>query len=206
MNNARMLARVLTPILASSLALATGCATAPVASTRAIPADLQIGGLAQRTNFEQQPTSTTASGSSQPADDAPDSEKKQRRRKVLYFLGLGAAGFGVVSTAGFGIGGRVVQGKLSNGYDDGSLSRADEDRLTSTGETMNGLTIGSAVIGLAGALLAATVYGIDHSKCGELPPRRKRCPGKADPEPAETQTAEPAAEPAAEPSAEPAAQ
>lgn len=165
--------------LALPLAALTGCATAPVATTRAIPADLQLGAMAHRTSFElEEPPAGTSAGQDDAVKDSPDTDKKKRRRKVLFFLGVGATGFGVLGATGFGIGGRVVQEQIADGYADGSISRDREDTLTTRGETMNGLAIGSAVIGLAGALLAATVYGVDHAKCGDLPPRRKRCPDR----------------------------
>jgi len=91
---------------------------------------------------------------------------------------VGAAGFGTLGVTSFGIGGRVVQAQLANGYDDGSLTRDREDTLTTTGEVMNGLAIGSAVVGLAGVILASTMYGIDHARCGDLPPRREQCPDR----------------------------
>ena len=39
-----------------------------------------------------------------------------------------------------------------------------------------GLGILILVLPLAGVILAATMYGIDHARCGDLPPRRKQCP------------------------------
>ena len=165
--------------MALPLALLTGCVTAPTMTARPLPADLQIGAMSQRTAFElDDGVETSTSAEELPAEEAPDSEKKKRRRKVLFALGVGATGFGLLGWTGFGIGGRVVQGQLSNGYDDGSLTREREDTLTTRGEVMNGLAIGSAVVALAGALFTATVYGIDHARCGDLPPRRKQCPDR----------------------------
>ncbi len=169
-------------LLPLSLAVLTGCMTTSVTTPRLLPADLHVGSLDQRTDFERDRRDTDAA----PArEDAPDTDKKKRRRRSLFFLGVGAAGFGVVGTTGFGIGGRVVQAQISNGYDDGSLTRDREDTLTTTGEVMNGLTIGSAAIGLAGVILAATMYGIDHARCGSLPPRREDCPDHSAPASAE---------------------
>ena len=144
-----------------------------------LPHDLQIGAMSQRTSFELDdgPDVAVATEADEPRrEDEPDTDKKQRRRKALFFLGAGAAGFGVLGVTAFGIGGRVVQAQMSNGYDDGSLTRDREDTLALRGDVMNGMAIGSAVVGLAGIILAATVYGIDHARCGDLPPKRKRCP------------------------------
>ena len=179
-----MYARSLAVALAGVTGL-TGCVSAATPPPRVIPADLQVGKMAHRTQFElDDPSATVAAGPSSTDDDfdvdEPESDKKKRRRKILFFLGAGAAGFGVVGTTGFGIGGRVVQAQVANGYDDGSLTRDRHDTLTTTGEVMNGLAIGSAVVGLAGVILASTMYGIDHARCGDLPPRRKDCPGRDD--------------------------
>ncbi len=170
--------------LALPLAALTGCATASAPSPRLLPPDLRLGSLSERTAFEDPAVESSTTGSRDAPDDRArdegprDTPKKRRRRKVLFFLGAGAAGFGGLGVVGFGIGGRVVQGQLDRGYDEQTLTRSEEDTLTTTGEVMNGLAIGSAVIGLAGVILAATAYGIDHARCGDLPPRRKRCPDR----------------------------
>ncbi|MEX1361986.1 MAG: hypothetical protein AB1Z98_02605, partial [Nannocystaceae bacterium] len=169
--------------LALPLALLTGCATVgPTTSVRmhSLPSDLQLGAMSQRTSFELDDSrdAPVATASYDSDDDSPQTDKQERRRKILFFLGVGAAGFGVLGGLGFGIGGRVVQAQLSNGYDDNSLTRDREDTLTTRGEVMNGMMIGSVVVGLAGIILASTVYGIDHVRCGDLPPRRKDCPDR----------------------------
>jgi len=166
--------------LALPLAALTGCATATYSSPRPLPNDLQLGGLTARTAFEldDRGAPPPSSEPNVPADE-PETAKQARRRKVLFFLGVGATGFGTLGVTSFGIGGRVVQAQLANGYDDGSLTRDREDTLTTTGEVMNGLAIGSAAVGLAGVILASTMYGIDHARCGDLPPRREHCPGRA---------------------------
>jgi hypothetical protein len=164
--------------LALPLAAVTGCASSP--APRLLSADLHLGALDQRTAFELDDRgSDRVDERDAPDDDVVDTPKKQRTRRLLYFTGLGAIGFGVVGTLGFGIGGRIVQAQMKNGYEDGSLTRDRQEQLDTTGEVMNGLAIGSAVVGLLGIITAAAVYGVDHSRCGELPPRRKQCDGKA---------------------------
>lgn len=166
----------------------SACATGPIGGQLASPSsgprlvspDLHVGGLDERTRFELDDSASPPATKRDASKDRVDTPKKQRRRKVLYFLGLGSAGFGVLGVTGFGIGGRIVQGQLQNGYDDGTLTRDREDQLNTTGDVMNGVAIGSAVIGLAGVILSATMYGIDHARCGELPPRRKDGCGDAD--------------------------
>lgn len=167
--------------LALPLAALTGCATA--APTRLLSTDLHMGSLDQRTSFELDDRGSARATERDAPDDtharadrrAADTEKKQRIRKLLYWTGIGAFGFGAVGTVGFGVGGRIVQAQLKNGYEDSDLTRDREDQLTTTGQVMNGLAIGSAVVGLLGIAIAATAYGIDHARCGELRPRRKQC-------------------------------
>lgn len=170
--------------LALPLAALTGCATA--APARLLSTDLHVGSLDQRTSFELDQRdsgrgSARADERDAPDDDArekrreADTEKKQRLRRALYWTGIGAFGFGAIGTVGFGAGGRIVQAQLKNGYEDSDLTRDREDQLTTTGQVMNGLAIGSAVVGLLGIAIAATAYGIDHARCGELRPRRKQC-------------------------------
>jgi len=166
-------------LVALPLALLTGCTTAAT-GPRLLSPDLHIGSLDQRTAFELDDSGDAARAERDAPDDRVDTPKTKRRRKSLFFLGVGGMAFGVLGTTGFGIGGRVVQAQIANGYDDGDLTRDRSDTLSTTGEVMNGLTIGSAVIGLAGVILAATMYGIDHARCGDLPPRRDEC-GDAEP-------------------------
>lgn len=172
------------------LVLLTGCATASASSPRLLASDLHVGVLDERTAFELDTFEPETAPEAAPAapeaqDDSRkarvDTPKKRRRRKGLFFLGVGAAGFGALGTLAFGIGGRVVQAQIANGFDDGTLTRDRGDTLSTTGEVMNGLAIGSAVLGLAGVILAATVYGVDHNRCGDLPPRRKQCPERKAP-------------------------
>lgn len=162
--------------LALGLAALTGCATSP--APRVMPSDLGVEVLSARTSFEQEPAEDSRRRSRRSApDDRVDTPKKKKRRRALFFLGVGAAGFGGLGVLSFGIGGRIVQAQIANGFDDGSLTRDERNRLDTTGEVMNGLAIGSAVVGLAGLILAAAAYGVDHSRCGTLPPRRKHCGG-----------------------------
>ncbi|MEM9462676.1 MAG: hypothetical protein AAGF11_51485 [Myxococcota bacterium] len=191
--------------LAAPLALLTGCATASASTPHLLAADLHVGALDERTAFEldafEPEDGRDAPNTGRAPKDRVDTPKKQRRRKGLFFLGIGAAGFGALGLLGFGIGGRVVQGQISNGYADGTLTRERSDSLATTGEVMNGLTIGSAALGLAGLILAGTMYGIDHARCGELPPRRKKCPKKGEASDASPADASPSAPADASPSA-----
>jgi len=161
--------------LALPLAALTGCTTAVSSGPRLLSPDLHVGVLEQRTAFELDDRSGAPVADEDPPRAAIDTPKKQRRRRGLFFLGIGAVGVGVLGVTGFGIAGRVIQERVHDGYDEGSLSRDDVDRLDSNGDLMNGLAIGSAALGIAGIILGAVTYGIDHARCGDLPPRRKEC-------------------------------
>jgi hypothetical protein len=152
------------------LGLCVACVSAPPAPRMLAP-DLQIGALAERTRFEQ----SDFDRSEPETDHGARPERRQRTRTALFWTGIGMVSFGAVGFAGFGIGGRVVQRKIERGFEDGSLTHDDKDRLDRTGVAMNGLAIGSGVVGLLGIGLAALVYGIDNAKCGELKPRRSAC-------------------------------
>lgn len=182
MMHPRWLALPLAAIVGS--ASITGCASitgyTPDPGPRLLSPDLHVGTLDQRTRFELDDQGSGAAEREAPDDEgAPvDTPKQQRRRKLLYLTGLGALGFGAVGFTAFGLGGRIVQAQLRNGYDDADLMRDREEQLQTTGKVMNGLAIGSAVVGILGLITAATVYGIDHARCGDLRPRRKDCPDR----------------------------
>ena len=173
-------------LVAVGLALSTGCATTSATFSRPtlprpIAADIRVGAMGERTQFEQVPLEA-------PADDSGGATRAEKRRKSLFWGGIGLLGIGTVGFMGFGIGGRVVQKQIADGYDNGTLTREDEDKLRKRGELMNGLAIGSAVVGLAGAILASVTYGIDRTRCGQLKPRRD-CGGPDEYKSAETREA-----------------
>ena len=176
--------RALRLSLVLGLVPALACATTPTISTTvAGPPSmtaLRVGTVSQRSDFEKR-EDARSNPEPEPATDEERTaaeDKAARRRKGAFWAGVGLFSFGTLGTIGFGIGGRVVQAQIASGYDKEDLTRADEDRLETTGEVMNALMATSAVIGLAGIALAATAYGVDHARCGNLPPRREECPPK----------------------------
>lgn len=156
-----------------AMAIATsGCATAVSMPHR--PTVLQIGTVSEPSSFEKREAAR-----SNDAFDKPDQADDAKRRKGAFWAGVGMASIGALGAVAFGIGGRVVQAQLANGYDNEDLSQADEDRLRSTGRGMNAVTITSASIGLFGVALLSIAYAIDHSRCGDLPPKRADCGDRA---------------------------
>lgn len=188
MNNT---ASILAIVIATA---ASGCATA--ASMPRGPTVLQIGAVSEPSSFEKR--EAARSNDTFDKADKPDDAK---RRKGAFWAGVGLASIGALGAVAFGIGGRVVQAQLANGYDNEDLSQADEDRLRTTGRAMNGVTITSASIGLFGVALLSVAYALDHSRCGDLPPKRADCGDRARQSKAEPAAA--ATESHAGPSAEP---
>lgn len=179
---------------ATSLAIALamtlpGCA-ASTAFVRA-PTGLRVGSVTQASSFEKNEAAKTRKSdraSDTRFDSKQDEEKANaaKRRKAAFWSGVGLAAAGAGLTIGFGVGGRVVQGQIANGYENEDLTHADEDRLRTTGEVMNGLTIGSVLVGLVGVGILSVAYALDHARCGDLPPKRDICGDRPRAEPAPT--------------------
>lgn len=179
--------------LAIALAMTLpGCA-ASTAFPRA-PTGLRVGSVTQASSFEKNEAAKTRTSdrSDSRFDGKQDREKANaaKRRKAAFWSGVGLAAAGAGLTIGFGIGGRVVQGQIANGYDDEDLTHADEDRLRTTGEMMNGLTIGSVLVALVGVGILSVSYALDHARCGDLPPKRDICADRPRGEPATAAAAE----------------
>lgn len=141
---------------------------------RALPSDLQLGRLAERTTFEQ----TDASGERiETSDDdfGDEDSDAQRKRKAAFLGGVVASAVGGAMAIGFGAAGQVTENQLDDGYNEG-LTRTEESDLRDRGKAFNGVTIGGAALAIAGLTLTAIVLGIDHRKCGTLiKSRRKEC-------------------------------
>ncbi|MEM6290936.1 MAG: hypothetical protein AAGA54_06705 [Myxococcota bacterium] len=175
-----------TAALSLLLAVSTGCAsTASLSSApplRPVPADLQVGRLAERTAFEQDDFSDGARGSSDPApaDDvrADDDEDAQRKRKAAFIAGVIASAVGGAVAIGFGAAGQVTENRLDDAYRDG-LTREEEQGFQDRGEAFNGVAIGGSALAVVGLSVTAIVVGIDYTKCGSLmKKRRKECEAK----------------------------
>ncbi|MEM6995557.1 MAG: hypothetical protein AAF721_33915 [Myxococcota bacterium] len=174
---------------------ASGCAT--MASTPHAPTGLRIGAVSEPSNFEKRERTRDSGRNADDLDDSAPADAA-KRRKGAFWAGVILASFGAAGSIGFGLGGRIVQAQLSRGYDDEDLTRDDEDRLRNTGEVMNGLTIGTAAVGLFGVALLSVAYALDHARCGDLPPKREDCPrrrsgrapAEAEPEPESSPTAD----------------
>lgn len=141
---------------------------------RALPSDLQVGRLSERTAFEQ----TDASGEriDTSDDDLGDEDNDaQRKRKGALVGGVVASALGGAMAIGFGVAGQVTESQLDDGYSEG-LTRTEESDLRDRGGAFNGVAIGGAALAVAGLALTAIVLGIDHRKCGEfIKSRRKEC-------------------------------
>jgi hypothetical protein len=142
-----------------------GCASLQPQITPPIEPSPTLGAMTERTEFEREGRDTSL-------DDSDT--KKRNVTPALMWTGVALASVGAVGTLGFGIAGRVTQGKIDDGFEDG-MTRKELDDLESRGETWNTVAITSASIGLAGAVLAMVVYGVDYTRCGPLAPKKRRC-------------------------------
>lgn len=174
-------------LIAASLATAVGCASSPTINYAPDPARM-YGAVARRTAFEEgadapqapaaEPAPVAGPAPRQPAD-ITEPQKGQGARTGIFWAGIATTIVGAAMLTGFGIGGRVVQARLKDGYEDGDLTYAREDELRDRGNTFNQLAAAGAGITLVGAAVAAIVYGVDYSRCGSLAKRRKDCKPKS---------------------------
>jgi len=142
-----------------------GCASLQPQITPPIEPSPTLGSMSETTAFESE-------GRDPSLDDS--GPKKRNVTPPLMWTGVALASLGAVGTIGFGIAGRVAQDKIDDGFDEG-MTRSELDDLERRGETWNTLAITSASIGIAGAVLAAVVYGVDYTRCGPLAPKKRRC-------------------------------
>lgn len=165
--------------LAVLCASATACAPVMQRPTpRALPSDLQVGRLGERTAFEQHDAAGNPVDASD--DDLHDEDTAQRRRKGALIAGVVASAVGGAMAIGFGAAGQITENQLDKGYDDG-LSRAEESDLRDRGEAFNGVAIGGAALAVAGLSLTAVILGIDYTRCGNLVKKRRKQCRKASP-------------------------
>ena len=147
---------------------------------RALPSDLQLGRLAERTAFEQTDASGDRIDTSDDLSDEDSAKDDQRKRKAVFLGGVVASAVGGAMAVGFGAAGQITENQLNDGYGEG-MTRTEESDLQDRGKAFNGVAIGGAALTVAGLALTAIVLGIDHRKCGELiKSRRKECRKNAD--------------------------
>ena len=160
--------KTIATVLSATLLLGVpACATGPVLHP---PTGLRIGAVSEPSSFEKRHAASTND-----TFEAPEKSDASRRRKLAFWAGVGLAAGGAAGALGFGIGGRVTQAQVAKGYEDESLTRADEARLERQGNVMNALTLTTVGIGLFGLALLSVAYALDHARCGELPPKRDDC-------------------------------
>jgi len=166
------------------IALATATATACVSFDTARPAPARIDSrlhivpvLAAKTSIEAEPAPAPASESA--SKDTDDGGKRSGKRTTathaVLWTGVVLTALGGAGLIGFGGASFATDSKLSRGYAEDGLSREEADTLISRGETLNTATIISASVGLLGALLAVTAYGVEYTNCGPLALKSRRC-------------------------------
>lgn len=162
-----------------ALGLSIGCVSTQT-TVRPLPPDLRIGTLAHATAFEQDapPAKAPQRQSRAVDDDLPDEGNRGRGRVIAFWTGVGMLTAGTAGLIGFGAAGAAFENKLANGYRDGGLTHAEEQRYQDNGELMNNLAIGATVLALAGLVTGAVALGLDYTNCGRLV-KRKNCPKTA---------------------------
>ncbi len=129
--------------------------------------------LAARTSIETD--SEPAASESDTREDTGNSGKRVTATHAVLWTGVVLASLGGAGLLGFGATGLASDRKLSRGYEEDGLTHEEQDTLIKRGEAMNTATIISASVGLLGALIAVTAYGVEYTKCGRLAPKRRRC-------------------------------
>ncbi len=158
------------PILALITAGTTACASfeAPRPGPSAlIDSRLHIVPvLAAKTSIEAEP---------EPADTGGRRAGRTTATHAVLWTGVVLAALGGAGLVGFGATSYATDSKLSKGYNEDGLTRDEQQTLIDRGEAMNTATIISASVGLLGALMAVTAYGVEYTNCGPLAPKSRRC-------------------------------
>ncbi|MEZ4384442.1 MAG: hypothetical protein R3A79_24145 [Nannocystaceae bacterium] len=158
--------------LVAATALSTACATFESPQPRARPIDSRlhvVPVLAAKTSVEAPPPADASSD-----DGAPRAGRTTATHAVLW-TGVVLASLGGAGLVGFGAAGIATNNRLDRGLLEEGITRDERQKLVDRGETLNTATIVSASVGLLGALMAVTAYGIEYTNCGPLAPKRRRC-------------------------------
>ncbi len=159
------------------LGLTTACATFE-APGRDAPIDSRlhiVPVLAARTSIEADSAPATSDTSDTSDTDNGRSGKRVTATHAVLWTGVVLASLGGAGLIGFGATGLATDRKLIRGYEEDGLTHEEQDTLIERGEAMNTATIISASVGLLGALIAVTAYGVEYTKCGRLAPKRRNC-------------------------------
>lgn len=104
----------------------------------------------------------------------PEPDKSQRARSGVFWTGVVLAAAGGAGLLGFGIAGRVTQGQINKGYEDGNFTHEEEQNLRDRGDAMN---IGAATTGalaFVGIAMLSIALGVDYVRCGKLTTRKRK--------------------------------
>ncbi len=121
--------------------------------------------LAAKTSIEAEPT-----------DSGTRKAGRTTATHAVLWTGVVLAAVGGAGLIGFGSASYATDSKLSRGYAEDGLTRDEQQTLIDRGEGLNTATIISASVGLLGALMAVTAYGVEYTNCGPLAPKSRRCP------------------------------
>jgi hypothetical protein len=109
-----------------------------------------------------------------PVEGQPEPQKAQRARNGVFWTGVVLTALGGAGVIAFGVGGRVTQSQLAKGYDDTSLTRAEESKLRDRGGAFNDGAAVSAAVGILGIAMFSIALGVDYIRCGTLTTKRRK--------------------------------
>jgi len=159
--------RIHSSILAAVLSLSTACAGLEQPTSLRLDPRLNVGNMGTRNSFELR----NGVGVSAQSDPAPTTRRPVT--PLLFWLGIGLAAAGGGTLVGSASAAAATRNQLRTAYDDGTtVQRVDE--LERRGANLNKVSIISAVLMAAGAIMALTSYGYDYTRCGPLAPKRRR--------------------------------
>jgi len=154
-------------LLAAFAALASACAFQQP-SARLTDARLGFAPvLAARTSFESEGAERGA------AADAPRPAREPT--ELVFWTGVILAAVGGGAALALGTTARITERQVINGFDGDGLSRDRLDQLGDRGAALNTASLAAGALGLVGAVMATTAYGVEYTRCGKLAPKRRRC-------------------------------
>jgi hypothetical protein len=104
----------------------------------------------------------------------PEKDKAQRARTGVFWTGVVLAAAGGAGLLGFGIAGRVTQGKIAQGYEDGDFTHSQEQTLRDRGDAMNIGAATTGAIAFLGITMLSIALGVDYVRCGKLTTKKRK--------------------------------
>jgi hypothetical protein len=104
----------------------------------------------------------------------PEKDKAQNARTGVFWAGVVLAAAGGAGLLGFGIAGRVTQGQIAKGYEDGDFTHSQEQNLRDRGDAMNIGAATTGAIAFLGITMLSIALGVDYVRCGKLTTKKRK--------------------------------